>query len=174
MTPEIQRKPPLRCCAKCAGWYSARPLCLGIDWSLIPSAQVGGYQPPNRRSQHSKQGHFLRGNAMHLSACLWMWEVLRVGPKSHHTFSIWALKMHLVSCRCIIWSLILPFIRVGFCAILSLFQSWVASHIERRSSWRVWTVLYTSFEHVVASSTALAIFDILKTRLFSMETQFVF
>lgn len=46
--------------------------------------------------------------------CLWMWEVLRVGPKSHHTFSIWALKMHLVSCRCIIWSLILPFIRVGF------------------------------------------------------------
>ena len=114
MTPEIQRKPPLRCCAKCAGWYSARPLCLGIDWSLIPSAQVGGYQPPNRRSQHSKQGHFLRGNAMHLSACLWMWEVLRVGPKSHHTFSIWALKMHLVSCRCIIWSLILPFIRVGF------------------------------------------------------------
>lgn len=31
--------------------------------------------------------------------CLWMLEVLRVGPKSHHTFSIWALKMHLVSCR---------------------------------------------------------------------------
>lgn len=120
----LQRKPSLRCCAKCAGWYSAGPLCLGIDWSLIPSAQVRGYQPPNRRSQHLKQGHFLRGNVMHLSAL-----PLNVGsPEGRAKVSSHFQYLNPKDAACILQVYCLkPHLTLhqsGLCAILSLFQSW--------------------------------------------------